>query len=58
MTIDEKNLKYRQFLIGKVKKMFDEGRSWKEICQELQLTESTIRSIRHTLDQAEINKNK
>ena len=46
----------RQMLIGRAKKMFDEGRSWKEIAQELGLTESVMRSIKHTIEQAEINR--
>ena len=58
MAIDKTGKAERQMLIGRAKKMFDEGRSWKEICQELKLTESTLRSIRHTIEQAEINRGK
>jgi DNA-binding NarL/FixJ family response regulator len=56
MAIDELSLRKRQILIGRAKKMFDEGRSWKEICEELGVSESTVRSIRHTIEQAEINR--
>lgn len=58
MAIDEKSLRQRQIMIGRAKKMFDEGRSWKEICDELRISESTVRSIRHTIEQAEINRGK
>ena len=56
MAIDEMSLRRRQMLIGRAKKMLDEGRSWKEICDELKVSESTVRSIRHTIEQAEINR--
>ena len=58
MAIDKESLRRRQILVGRAKKMLDEGRTWKEICAELNLTESTVRSIRHTIEQAEINKGK
>lgn len=56
MAIDKASETKRQMMIGRAKKMLDEGRTWKEICQELKLTESTVRAIRHTIEQAEINK--
>ena len=43
-------------LIGRAKKMLGEGRTWKEICDALKISESTVRSIRHVIDQAEINR--
>lgn len=58
MAIDKYSEIKRQMLVGRAKKMFDEGRTWKEICQELKISESTVRSIRHTIEQAEINKGK
>lgn len=58
MAIDKASLRRRQIMIGRAKKMFDEGRTWKEICEELNVSESTIRSIRHTIEQAEINRHK
>lgn len=56
MAIDKVSQEKRQMMIGRAKKMLDEGRTWKEICQELNLTESTVRSIRHTVEQAEIER--
>lgn len=58
MAIDKISEVKRQMLIGRAKKMFDEGRSWKEICEELGVSESTVRSIRHTIEQAGINRSR
>lgn len=58
MAIDKLSLRKRQILIGRAKKMFEEGKTWTEICNNLNLTESTVRSIRHTIEQAEINRSK
>ncbi len=56
MKYTSATLARRQMLIGRAKKMMDAGRSWKDICQALGLTESAMRSIRHVINEAEIKK--
>jgi DNA-binding NarL/FixJ family response regulator len=57
-TMERWSLAKRQMMVGRTKRLFDEGCSVKEICEELKLSESTVRSIKHTIDEAEKNKNK
>lgn len=44
--------------IGRTKDLFDKGHSVKEICEMLNLPESTVRSYKEVIDKAELNKSK
>ena len=48
-------VKRRQLLVGRAKKLFDEGMSSTEIAAELGISESTIRSIEEAIEKAKEN---
>lgn len=50
-----KNEKQRQLAVGMAKRLFDEGKTTKEIAQIMCLSESTVRSLKSTIDKAREN---
>lgn len=58
MNIDRLSLVKRQQLIGVAKKLYAEGFTTKEVAAKLCVSESTVRSIKKTIDKADCNKSK
>lgn len=54
-NLNDYSMKRRQLLVGRTKKSFDEGKNVSEIMAELGISESTVRSIKETIDKAEEN---
>lgn len=52
MNIDEMSLAKRQLLIGVAKKLYDEGFTTEEVAAKLCVSESTVRSIKKIIDEA------
>jgi DNA-binding NarL/FixJ family response regulator len=50
-----KNEKKRQLAVGMAKRFFDEGKTTKEVAELMCLSESTVRSLKSTIDKAKEN---
>lgn len=55
MRFDKAGLEKRQMMVGIAKQLFDEGYTTKEVAAKMRLSESTVRSIEKTIDQAMAN---
>ena len=51
-----KNEKKRQLAVGMAKRFFDEGKTVKEVADLMCLSESSVRSLKSTIDKAEENR--
>lgn len=56
MNFDEMKLTKRQILVGRAKHLYDEGLTNTEVAAKLGVSESTVRSIKATIDEAEKNR--
>ena len=55
MRFDEMSLRKRQLMVGVARQLYDEGLTTKEVAAKMCLSESTVRSIKNTIDQAKAN---
>jgi DNA-binding transcriptional regulator LsrR (DeoR family) len=55
MKFDEMSLRKRQMMVGVARQLYDEGLTTKEVAAKMCLSESTVRSIKKTIDQAKAN---
>lgn len=51
-----KNEKKRQLAVDMAKRFFDEGKTVKEVADLMCLSESSVRSLKSTIDKAEENR--
>lgn len=56
MNIDKLSLAKRQHMIGVAKQLYDEGFTTKEVAAKLCVSESTVRSVKKIIDEANENK--
>jgi DNA-binding transcriptional regulator LsrR (DeoR family) len=55
MKFDEMSLRKRQMMVGMAKQLYDEGLTTKEVAAKMGISESTVRSLKNTIDQARAN---
>lgn len=55
MGIDKTGLRKRQIMIGKARELYNQGYTTTEIAEKMNLSESTVRSIKNTIDNAVAN---